>query len=75
MCIGMGGGSQQQQPAQQQSPQEVAAIESQKAYRKERVNRLNAYSPIQTDLIGSVIESSNDNATEPTTALKKLMGA
>ena len=53
----------------------MAAVEAQKAYRKERVNRLSMYSPLQTDIVGSVIEASNDNATEPSTALKKLMGA
>lgn len=76
MCFGMGGGGGgSASQTQTQTPAEAAAIEAQRAYRKTVVNRLNAYGPAQTDIVGSMIQSSNDNASAPNTALKRLMGA
>lgn len=73
MCM-MGGGGGSSAPAQAPtSAQETAAIQAQQEYRKQRVNRLNAYDGFATDIVGRQLEGSNDNSASG--ALKKLMGA
>lgn len=78
MCF-MGGGGGSSAPAEKPtSAQETAAIQSQQEYRKQRLNRLNAYDGFATDLVGKQLEpkkAGNDNVATPSGALKKLMGA
>lgn len=74
MCFMGGGGGSSAAAAAPTSAQETAAIQSQQEYRKQRVNRLNAYDGFRTDIVGKQLETAtNDNA--PSGALKKLMGA
>lgn len=76
MCFMGGGGDRSSTPAvAPTSPQETAAIAAQQEYRKQRVNRLNAYDGFQTDIVGGSLQEKPANENTPSGALKKLMGA
>jgi hypothetical protein len=76
MCMAMGGGGGSTTPvATPTSPKETAAIAAQEEYRKQRVNRLNAYDGFQTDIVGGSLETTAGNDNSASGALKKLMGA
>lgn len=76
MCFMGGGGGSSSTPTQAPtSAQETAAIAAQQEYRKQRVNRLNAYDGFQTDVVGSSLQAKAENDNSPSGALKKLMGA
>lgn len=79
MCFMGGGGGNSAPAAAPTSAQETAAIQAQQEYRKQRLNRLNAYDGFATDLVGKQLEGQlqgkNDNVATPSGALKKIMGA
>lgn len=71
MCFGSKGKSSALGDTPKVTP-DTYAIEAAKAYRKTRIDQLNAYNGDDTDLIGSLI--TRNKATGPTSQLKALMG-